>query len=76
MSDNYCGETLTVSEVQRILKIGNNTVYNLIHSNSFLVKKVGHSYRIPATSFYHWLASQRTGDGVPQLTRNPHRIAT
>ena len=70
------GETLTVSEVQRILKIGNNTVYNLIHSNSFPVRKVGRSYRIPAGLFYQWLTEQRTGTGLSQCKVNPHRIAT
>lgn len=48
-------EILTVKEVQQILKIGTNAAYNLIHSKSFPVIKVGQSYRIPAASFYAWL---------------------
>ena len=76
MSESYLRETLTVSEVQRILKIGNNTVYNLIHSNSFPVRKVGRSYRIPTELFFQWLTDQRTSTGLSQSTGNPHRIAT
>jgi len=48
-------KTLTVKELCRVLRIGQNSVYNLIHSNSFPVVKVGHSYRIPSDSFYEWL---------------------
>lgn len=53
-----CGihrEILTVKEVQQILKIGTNSAYNLIHSKSFPVIKIGQTYRIPAESFYAWL---------------------
>ena len=40
-------DTLTVKEVQEILKIGTNSAYNLIHSKAFPVIKIGQSYRIP-----------------------------
>lgn len=42
-------ETLTVQEVQYILKLDRNAVYNLIHSNSFPVIRVGNLIRIPKT---------------------------
>lgn len=48
-------DILTVKDIQRILKIGTNTAYNLIHSKSFPVIKIGQSYRIPKESFYAWL---------------------
>ena len=48
-------ETLTVKEVGEILRIGTNSAYNLIHTKSFPVLRVGNSYRIPAEPFYHWL---------------------
>lgn len=48
-------ETLTIREVQTILKIGTNSAYNLIHSKSFPVIQIGHSYRIPREPFYAWL---------------------
>lgn len=48
-------DTLTVKEMQRILKIGTNSAYNLIHSKAFPVIKIGQSYRIPKESFYAWM---------------------
>lgn len=52
-------EMLTIKEVQQILKIGTNSVYNLIHSKAFPVLKIGRSYRIPKTTFYAWLSDSR-----------------
>ena len=52
-------ETLTVREMQEILKIGTNSAYNLIHSKAFPVIKIGQSYRIPKESFYAWMANPR-----------------
>ena len=49
-------ETLTVQEVQKILKLGRNAVYNLIHSNAFPVIRVGNLLRIPKKPFYEWLS--------------------
>ena len=53
-----CGrtqETLTVKEIQDILKMGTNSAYNLIHSKAFPVIKIGQSYRIPKGPFYAWM---------------------
>ena len=50
-------EILTVEEMRQILKIGTNSAYNLIHSGAFPVIKIGQTYRIPAGSFYAWLAN-------------------
>ena len=50
-------DTLTVKELQQILKIGTNSAYTLIHSNAFPVIKIGQSYRIPAAPFYAWLGN-------------------
>ena len=47
--------TLTVSEIRGILRIGAAGVYNLIHSKSFPVRRIGIQYRIPAAPFYQWL---------------------
>lgn len=55
-------DTLTVKDVQNILNIGVNSAYALIHSKAFPVRKVGHSYRIPADSFFAWLNRH---DGLP-----------
>lgn len=55
MCENMQDGTLTVKEVQGILKIGTNAAYNLIHSKSFPVIRIGQSYRIPAEPFYAWL---------------------
>ena len=50
-------DTLTVKEMQQILRIGTNSAYNLIHSNAFPVIKIGQSYRIPKAPFYAWMES-------------------
>lgn len=52
-------DTLTVKEIQSILKIGLNSAYNLIHSKAFPVIRIGRSYRIPRASFYAWLETSR-----------------
>ena len=48
-------ENLTVKEVQDMLRISQVTAYNLIHSGSFPVIKIGRSYRIPKEPFSLWL---------------------
>lgn len=68
-------ETLTVNEVRRILKIGSNTAYSLIHSKAFPVIKVGHSYRIPALPFYHWLEGEKAGTTAPRELESPRGAA-
>lgn len=55
-------DTLTVKELQQILKIGTNSAYTLIHSNAFPVIKIGQSYRIPAAPFYAWLGNPGAAD--------------
>lgn len=55
MREQMQGSTLTVKELQEILKIGTNAAYTLIHSKAFPVIKIGQTYRIPAAPFYAWL---------------------
>ncbi|WP_300692877.1 helix-turn-helix domain-containing protein [uncultured Oscillibacter sp.] len=55
-------ETLTVKELQQILKIGANSAYTLIHSKAFPVIKIGQTCRIPAEPFYAWLGNPGAAD--------------
>ena len=55
-------DTLTVKELQQILKIGANSAYTLIHSKAFPVIKIGQTYRIPAEPFYAWLGNPGAAD--------------
>lgn len=55
MCEKMQDSTLTVKELQGVLKMGTNAAYNLIHSKAFPVIKIGQTYRIPAASFYAWL---------------------
>lgn len=55
MCEQVQGSTLTVKELQEVLKIGTNAAYNLIHSKAFPVIRIGQTYRIPAAPFYAWL---------------------
>lgn len=52
-------ETLTVQEVQKILRLGRNAVYNLIHSNAFPVIRIGNLLRIPKEPFYEWISKSQ-----------------
>jgi len=55
-------DTLTVKDLQRILKIGANSAYTLIHSKAFPVIKIGQTYRIPAEPFYAWMGNPGATD--------------
>ncbi len=55
MREKIQEDILTVKEMQKILKIGTNAAYNLIHSKAFPVIKIGQTYRIPSAPFYAWL---------------------
>ena len=46
---------LTVKEISEMLRIGSNGAYGLIHSKSFPVVRIGHTYRIPKDPFYAWI---------------------
>lgn len=49
-------EVLTAKEVQKILKVGNKTVYRLFTSDCpFKVIKIPGGYRIHTKSFFEWL---------------------
>lgn len=61
--DSEC-MTLRVKDIQQILGIGQVTAYNLIHSNSFPVTKVGKSYRIPRRPFFQWMEGQDVTEDI------------
>ena len=52
--------TLSVKDVKRLLNIGTAAAYNLIHSKSFPVIRIGNSFRIPKEPFFEWLKSSHT----------------
>lgn len=47
--------TYTVYEIQDILNVGKNAIYELVKSNAFHYVKVGGQYRISKKSFDNWL---------------------
>lgn len=47
----------TVDEVQSILRLGRKTVYKLMETPPFPVRKVLNQYRIPKDEFDNWLHS-------------------
>ena len=53
-------ETLTVQDIKQILNISINAAYNLIHSKSFPVIRIGNSFRVPKEPFYEWMKSSHT----------------
>lgn len=59
MDNKRIQESLTVAEVGQILRIGSNKAYNLVRSGVFPVTKIGHTYHIPAKTFFAWF------DGTP-----------
>lgn len=58
MSDQVQKTTLTVKDIQDILRIGQVSAYQLIHRPGFPVIKIGRSYRIPSDAFFKWMALQ------------------
>lgn len=52
--------TLSVKDVKQILNIGTAAAYNLIHSKTFPVIRIGNSFRIPKEPFFEWLKSSHT----------------
>lgn len=53
---------MTVCEIKEYLHIGTNAAYNLIHSNSFPVIRIGRLYRVPREKFYEWVRQAHTVD--------------
>ena len=53
-------ETLTVRDIKQILNISINAAYNLIHSKSFPVIRIGNSFRVPKEPFYEWMKSSHS----------------
>ena len=45
---------------KKILNISINAAYNLIHSKSFPVIRIGNSFRVPKEPFYEWMKSSHT----------------
>ena len=45
---------------KQILNISINAAYNLIHSKSFPVIRIGNSFRVPKEPFYEWMKSSHT----------------
>lgn len=52
---NFGQLTLTVKDVQGILRIGQVSAYSLVRSNVFPVVRIGKSYRIPKDTFVSWM---------------------
>ena len=53
----YGKTTLTVKDVQEILRIGQVSAYALVRSKVFPVVRIGRSYRIPQDTFVEWMRS-------------------
>ena len=60
MMEKRVNETLTARDIKQILNISINAAYNLIHSKSFPVIRIGNSFRVPKAPFYEWLKSSHT----------------
>ena len=58
--EHHENETLTARDIKQSLNISINAAYNLIHSKSFPVIRIGNSFRIPKATFYEWLKSSHT----------------
>ena len=48
-------EVYTVADIQKLLKIGRDSAYELVKQDSFPSIKIKNQYRIPKESFYEWL---------------------
>ena len=65
MADSYVGEPLlTVSEVARMMRVSNMTVYRLIKSSQLPALRVGKNYRIRASDVEKYLGDREVGGGT------------
>ena len=67
-------EILTVQDIKQILNISINAAYDLIHSKSFPVIRIGNSFRVPKEPFY--LEEDdlvRVKEGMKELGKLPSR---
>lgn len=48
-------DVLTVSDIQKILRIGRCTAYEIVNTPGFPAKRIGRSIRIPREGFEKWL---------------------
>ena len=65
MTDSYIGEPLlTVSEVARMMRVSNMTVYRLIKSSQLPALRVGKNYRIRASDVEKYLEDREVGGGT------------
>ena len=57
---------LTISDVQKVLRIGRDKARKLVNTESFPSFKVGSSVRIPKDEFIDWykMASKAKGDVI------------
>lgn len=51
---------LTVEEVQKILKIGRNKIYEIFSRADFPGILLGRKYVVEERAFYNWLQTRRT----------------
>lgn len=55
MDENIESMVYTVKELQKILKLGKNTVYELVSQPDFPTIKLGKKYLIPKKSLEEWM---------------------
>jgi len=48
-------EVYTPKDISILLGIGINRAYELVHTQSFPVIVIGHSYRVPKKAFEQWM---------------------
>lgn len=57
MARETASEFLTVSEVARLMRVSNMTVYRLIRSGSLRAVRVGNRYRVKESDVHRYLDS-------------------
>lgn len=72
---DYGQATLTVKDVQEILRIGQVSAYALVRSNVFPVVRVGRSYRVPQEAFIRWMQSASAPMNVCAAKTNNTAVA-
>ncbi len=52
-------ELLTTRELQEILPIGRNSLYAVLHSSDFPVRRVGRKFIVSKQALKHWLEEKQ-----------------
>lgn len=71
--DKY-GPIMSVQDVQDVLHVGKNRVYELMYDGSIRALRIGRSWKIPTEAVQAFIDSWRTNPAVKKVEEEPAKI--